>query len=67
MQISWFVANGKLGFTVTFPMISCGPGFIGALWGLFLFKDITGTRNIAILGAAVAVTLASLILVGVSH
>lgn len=66
-QISWFIANGKLGFTVTFPMISCGPGFVGALWGVFLFKEITGTRNFAILLTAVAVTLPALILVGVSH
>eukprot|EP01034_Spumella_vulgaris_P028054 gene28054-34851_t len=66
-QISWFMANGHLGFTVTFPMISCGPGFIGALWGIFLFKEISGWRNFAILGTAVAVTLPALILVGVSH
>lgn len=66
-QISWFIANGKLGFTVTFPMISCGPGFIGALWGIFLFKEITGWRNLGILLLAVAVTLPALVLVGISH
>ena len=66
-EIAWFYANGLLGFTVTFPIVSCGPGFVGALWGIFLFKEITGVRNLAILAAAVVVTLPGLILVGLSH
>ena len=42
-NIAWFVANQNLGFSVSFPIITSGPGFIGALWvslrlkGLFLY------------------------------
>eukprot|EP01031_Cornospumella_fuschlensis_P026617 gene26617-32166_t len=66
-QIAWFYANGQLGFAITFPMISSGPGFVGSLWGIFLFKEITGQRNLAILGLAFLVTLGALLMVALSH
>jgi glucose uptake protein GlcU len=66
-DIAWFYANGQLGFAVTFPIISSGPGFVGALWGIFLFGEITGKRNFIILGIAVAVTLPALIMIALSH
>jgi glucose uptake protein GlcU len=66
-EIAWFFANGQLGFSVTFPIISCGPGFVGSLWGIILFKEITETRDFLVLGAAVLVTVPALIMVGLSH
>eukprot|EP01038_Epipyxis_sp_PR26KG_P005955 gene5955-8208_t len=65
--ISWFIANGSLGFSVSFPIITSGPGFIGALWGVFVFKEITGTKNLATLALAVCITIPALIMVGLSH
>jgi len=44
-QTAFFIANEKLAFVVSFPMVNLGPGFIGFLWGVFLFKEIYGTRN----------------------
>lgn len=44
-QISWFYAIQELGFSTAFPLITSGPGLIGALWGLFVFKEIEGRRN----------------------
>lgn len=65
-QCAWFYANGQLGFAVTFPIISCGPGFVGSLWGIFLFKEITGFRNLGLLGLAALITVPALIVVGLS-
>lgn len=65
-QAFWFFANGSLGFAITFPIISCGPGFIGSLWGIFLFKEISGTRNFALLGLAAAIMIPALIVVRLS-
>lgn len=65
-QVFWFFANGSLGFAITFPIISCGPGFIGSLWGIFLFKEISGTRNFALLGLAAVIMIPALIVVGLS-
>jgi glucose uptake protein GlcU len=66
-EISWFIANQELGFSVAFPLITSGPGFIGALWGIFVFKEITGQRNLIVLCAAFLVTLPALIMISLSH
>jgi hypothetical protein len=45
-QTSWFIANKALGgASVGFPIITSGPGIISALWGVFVFKEIVGTKN----------------------
>ena len=63
-QTSWFVANNDLSLVIAFPLVSMGPGIVGALWGVFAFKEITGTRNYLILLAAVAVAgIAAVVLV----
>jgi len=64
---SWFIANQNLGFSISFPLITSGPGFIGALWGVFKYGEIRGKRNFVLLGAAFAITLPALVLVGLSH
>jgi hypothetical protein len=33
-----------------FPLTVIGPGFIGTLWSIFLFKEIQGKRNFQVLG-----------------
>lgn len=48
-QTSWFVANTHLGLVISFPIICLGPSFIASMWGIFLFREIRGTKNIAIL------------------
>lgn len=65
--IAWFIANGKLGFSIAFPLISSGPGFVGSMYGIFLFNEISGKRNFIILGSAFVVTLVGLILITFSH
>lgn len=44
-QACWFVANAEIGYSAAFPIILIGPGFVGSLWSIFLFKDIYGARN----------------------
>jgi len=56
-QTSFFVANQKLDFVVSFPLISLGPGFVGFLWGVFVFKEIRGIRNyLFLLGVFITAT-----------
>jgi glucose uptake protein GlcU len=66
-QTAYFLANGKLGFPVAFPIISAGPGFVGAMYGVFVFKEITGKENLRMLCLAMLVTIPALALVGASH
>jgi glucose uptake protein GlcU len=49
---AWFFANQNLGLIVSFPIIAAGPGVVSSLWGAFVFKEISGTKNFLILAAA---------------
>jgi glucose uptake protein GlcU len=66
-ETCYFLANGKLGFPITFPIISSGPGLIGSLWGVFVYQEIHGLDNLRMLALAFSITIPALILVGVSH
>jgi len=66
-ETSYFLANGKLGFPITFPIISSGPGLIGSLWGVFIYQEINGVDNLRMLALAFCITIPALILVGLSH
>jgi hypothetical protein len=66
-EIAFFIANGALGFSVSFPIITIGPGFIAASWGILVFKEISGAANLSVLAAAFCVTITGLVLVSLSH
>jgi glucose uptake protein GlcU len=66
-NISWFIANQNLGFSVSFPLITSGPGFVGALWGIVKYNEISGKRNFMFLIIAFFITIIALIMVGTSH
>jgi len=66
-QSGWFIGNANLGLTVAFPIICTGPGIVGSLWGVFLFKEIQGTRNFIWLIAAFTTTILGIGLITLSH
>jgi len=57
-DICWFIANANLELVVSFPLVTMGPGIIGALWGVFAFREITGTRNYILLTAVFVIAAA---------
>ena len=65
-QVAWFVANENLEFVVTFPIISTGPGVVASLYGVLLFGEIKGKKNISVLLSAFAVTLLGISLITIS-
>ena len=48
-QTCWFVANGSLSMQVAFPLVTSGPGFVAAVWGVFVLGEIRGQRNYMVL------------------
>jgi len=44
-QVSFFIANSTISLVVSFPIMATLPGIVGSLWGILVFKEITGTRN----------------------
>ena len=65
-QSCWFIANEKLSVSVAFPIITSGPGVVSALWGVFVFGEIRGSRNFGALGVAILLTITGCIMIGVS-
>lgn len=65
-QISWFVANANLSFSVTFPLISMGPGLVASLWGIFVFGEIRGLRNYLVLIACALIAAAGAVCIVIS-
>jgi glucose uptake protein GlcU len=43
-----------------------GPGVIASIYGVLLFKEIEGRKNMQLLCVAIAITLTGAILVGLS-
>lgn len=65
-QSSWFIANQKLGLITSYPIISTGPGIIASLWGLLVFGEIKGARNLWILLGAILVSISAVTLITLS-
>jgi len=65
-DISWFVANAKLDLVVAFPIITTGPGVVASLWGIFVFGEIKGAKNIAVLLCAFAATFTAVTMITLS-
>mmetsp|Transcript_4372 Transcript_4372/g.8754 ORF Transcript_4372/g.8754 Transcript_4372/m.8754 type:complete len:275 (+) Transcript_4372:394-1218(+) len=64
-QVGWFMANSSLGYTVTFPLAGVGPGIVGSIWSVFVFKEIRGLKNYLLLcgvfGLAICTTICILV------
>jgi len=45
-MISWFIANGALELIIAYPIVTVMPGVIASLWGIIVFKEISGSRNV---------------------
>lgn len=50
-------ANTNLEQVITFPLVTTGPSLIASLWGVFMFREIRGTRNFKFLAATFAVSM----------
>ncbi|CAP31653.2 Protein CBG12716 [Caenorhabditis briggsae] len=62
----FFIGNEKLSQTISYPICSFAPGLIVSAWSVLYFKEITGKRNLILLGIAYAFTLIGVIMVTVS-
>lgn len=63
---SWFLANKVLSNAVAFPIVTTIPAVIASVWGVFVFKEIKGARNISILLVGFCFSGGGAILAGLS-
>ena len=65
-QFSWFVANDCLSFSVSFPVITSGPGLIAAGIGIY-YGEIFGKKNFLMLGTSIVLTIIADALIATSR
>ncbi|CAE8619027.1 unnamed protein product [Polarella glacialis] len=65
-QMAWFTANGVLSYVVAFPIIVTVPGVISALWGVALFGENSGRRNLSLLGIVIILQAVGVTLIAMS-
>lgn len=65
-QVCWFVANSKLSFSITFPILTSLPGLVGAMWGVLAFGEIRGRDNYALLIVSGVMRLVAVALIALS-
>jgi len=58
-QTACFVASANLGLVVSYPLMCTGPGLLGSIWGVVLYREITGVRNLGLLAVAFALVAGS--------
>lgn len=62
----WFIANDNLGLTTAFPVITTGPGIVASLWGVCVFGEVTGRRNLTVLMVAFVISFIAVTLITLS-
>jgi glucose uptake protein GlcU len=63
---SWFVANANLTQTISFPIVATAPGVVSALWGVLLFREVKGSKNLLVLALASSVTVVGAVVTALS-
>lgn len=66
-QVGMFVANAELGYTIAFPIVQIGPGVVGLLWGVLCFNEVTGLKNLYLLGTVLALVVVADLCIMYSH
>eukprot|EP00455_Lapot_gusevi_P007840 TRINITY_DN1335_c0_g1_i3.p1 TRINITY_DN1335_c0_g1~~TRINITY_DN1335_c0_g1_i3.p1 ORF type:complete len:282 (+),score=1.58 TRINITY_DN1335_c0_g1_i3:604-1449(+) len=65
-QIAWSIANTRLSFAISFPIICVGPGIVATLWGVILFKEISGRKNLILVTVSILISTAGIVLITLS-
>lgn len=65
-QVCWFRANGSLSYVVAFPIIVGVPGLIAAFWGVLLFGENRGRRNLLVLALIIFIQACGVTLIALS-
>lgn len=65
-QTGWFYANAIVSQVVSYPIISCGPTIISSIWGMTLYKEITGAKNATLLAVVALILIIGACCIGYS-
>lgn len=64
--LSWFMSLDRLGQGFTGPITAMMPGCVGCLWSVLYYKEVKAGRSYYYMVAAIVMTLAGALSIGVS-
>lgn len=65
-QVGWYIGNKNLSFNITFPINTSGPSVVASLWGIIVFKEIRGFKQLTLVTIAIVVSVVGVILITLS-
>lgn len=65
-MLCWFFGITSLSIVISFPLVTLGPGIVSVLWGILLWKEIEGKRNLLLVLAATLVYCAGAVCIVMS-
>jgi len=61
-QVLGFITNSAISLVIAFPIFSTVPAIVASLWGILVFREITGVRNLALFLTAFLIAVPAVIL-----
>ena len=65
-NVCFYLSVNALSQAISYPISNSGPPIVASLWGVLLYKEIKGVRNLLILLAGFAVSITGAVLTGLS-
>lgn len=65
-QIGWFKANTVLSYVIAFPIIVATPGVLASIWGIVLFGENRGRRNLSLLCCVIGLQVVGVSIIALS-
>ena len=62
----YYLSVNALNQSIAFPISAAGPSIVSNLWGVLVFKEIRGSKNLIILLVGFAVSITGSIFCGLS-
>jgi glucose uptake protein GlcU len=65
-NVSWILSNEFVGLPISFPIITAGASIVSCTWGVLVFREITGWKNLALFLLSFTFIVIGIIIVGIS-
>lgn len=65
-NLCYFMATNGLTQSISYPISAGGPPVFASFWGVFLYKEVKGIKNLSILTIGIGIAIAGCVLVGLS-
>ena len=66
-QTGYFIAMTELGPETAFPVVATSPQIVAALWGVLVYHEVTGVRDLGLLVVAMLVGVAAVVCIACSR